>query len=139
MKKLIKNIILFLLPFLAGVISLFFIHVDKSFSYHFVKGECEDKASWMYHRTFEDERNIDVVFSGASQTSCAIMDQLISEKLTVAEGREVNVVNYGYCRRGRDIQYVMLKDLFTKKHPTLLILEVYEDEPKKSHPVNFKN
>jgi len=135
MKKLYRNIILFSLPFLAGVIGLFFIPVDKNFSYHFVRGECENKASWMYHRMFEDKRSIDIVFSGASQTGCAIMDKFISEDLSRYLGKQVNVVNFGYCRRGRDIQYVMLKDLFAHKHPKLLVLEVPEDEPKKSHPV----
>lgn len=135
MKKLRRNIILFLLPFLAGIIGLFFIPVDKNFSYHFVHGECENKASWMYYRMFEDNQSIDVVFSGASQTGCAIMDQTISKELSKAEGKQINAVNFGYCRRGRDIQYVMLKDLFAQKHPKILVLEVAEDEPKKSHPV----
>ncbi|HKJ43354.1 MAG TPA: hypothetical protein VKA27_14750 [Sunxiuqinia sp.] len=135
MKKLIRNSILFSLPFLVAIIALFFIPVDKKFSYHFVRGECSNKASWMYHRVFEDPRPIDIVFSGASQTSCAIMDKVISEKLSQEDGKPVNVVNYGYCRRGRDMQYVMLKDLFAHKHPRLLVIEVPEDEPKKSHPV----
>ncbi len=41
----------------------------------------------------------------------------------------------GYCRRGRDVQYIILKDLFKHKKPSVLIIEVAEDEPKKSHPV----
>ena len=45
------------------------------------------------------------------------------------------MANLGYCRRGRDIQFVMLKDLFQQKKPKILVLEVAEDEPKKSHPV----
>jgi len=118
-----------------GVVALFFIPVDKNFSYHFVHGECENKASWMYHRVFEDTRNIDIVFSGASHTDCAILDKYISEKLSKSAGKPINAVNFGYCRGGRDIQYVMLKDLFAHKNPKLLVLEVTEDEPKKSHPV----
>jgi hypothetical protein len=47
----------------------------------------------------------------------------------------MKVANLGYCRRGRDIQYVMLKDLFQQKKPKILVIEVAEDEPKKSHPV----
>lgn len=111
------------------------VPLDKNFSYHFVQGECSNKASWMYHRIFEDKRDIDIVFSGASHTGCAIMDEYISKELGKKSGTEVNVVNYGYCRGGRDIQYVMLKDLFSKKHPKVLVIDVSEDEPKKSHPV----
>lgn len=134
MKKFIQYIAVFVTPFLLGTFILFLFPIDKNFSYHFVKGECDDKASWIYNRIFTQAENIDIAFSGASQTSCAIMDETI-EKLLSANGKELKVANLGYCRRGRDIQYVMLKDLFNHKKPKILIIEVAEDEPKKSHPV----
>lgn len=132
MKKLSKNIILFFLPFLIGVVVLFLIPVNKKFSFNFVKGECDNKASWIYHRIFEDERPIDIAFMGASQTGCAIMDKTIEKLLSDSLGRNINVANLGYCRRGRDIQYVMLKELFRHKKPSILVIEVAEDEPKKA-------
>ena len=135
MKRFIQHIIIFLLPFAAFAAGLFFIPVERNFSYSFVRGECENKASWMYHQIFENEKNADIVFTGASQTGCAIMDKLITQKLTTQTIREINVLNFGYCRRGRDIQYVMMKDLFEHKKPKILIVEISEDEPKKSHPV----
>lgn len=135
MKKLAKNIILFFFPFLIGIAILFYIPVNKKFSYNFVKGECDNKASWIYHRIFEDDKQIDIAFTGASQTSCAIIDDTIEKELTKLSGKNIKVANLGYCRRGRDIQYVMLKDLFEHKKPSILIIEVSEDEPKKSHPV----
>jgi hypothetical protein len=135
MKNFIKNIILFILPFLMGMVVLFLVPVSKNFSYHFVKGECDDKANWIYKRIFEQEKNIDIAFSGASQTSCAIIDEYIEKELINITGKTKNVANLGYCRRGRDIQYVMLKELFRHKKPSILVIEVAEDEPKKSHPV----
>lgn len=135
MKKFAINIILFFFPFMIGVVILFIMPVNKKFRYNFVKGECDNKASWIYQRIFEDKRNIDIAFTGASQTSCAIMDETIEKKLTKLTGKITHVTNLGYCRRGRDIQYVMLKELFEHKKPSLLIIEVAEDEPKKSHPV----
>lgn len=135
MKKLISNITLFILPLFAGIVILFLIPIDKNFSYHFVKGECDNKASWIYNRIFEQKENIDIVFSGASQTSCAIMDEYLENEFSKLTGNPTNVVNLGYCRRGRDIQFAMLKDLFQQKKPKILVLEVAEDEPKKSHPV----
>lgn len=135
MKKLAANITLFVLPLLAGVVLLFLIPPDKNFSYHFIKGECDNKGSWIYNRIFEQKEKIDIVFSGASQTSCAIMDEYIENALVQQNNKEIKVANIGYCRRGRDIQYVMLKDLFQQKNPKILVIEVAEDEPKKSHPV----
>lgn len=135
MIKFAKHITLFLLPFIIAAIALFIIPVEKDFSYHFVQGECNDKASWIYHRIFENNKDIDVVFSGASQTGCAIMDEYIDVKFAQHSNEKLNVVNLGYCRRGRDVQFVMLQDLFRNKKPKILIVEVAEDEPKKSHPV----
>lgn len=109
--------------------------MEESFSYRFVKGECDDKGSWIYHRIFQDDRNIDIAFSGASQIGAAIMDELIQNQLNDSCGHQLQVANLGYCRRGRDLQYIMLKDLFEQKTPEVLVVEVYEDEPKKSHPV----
>ncbi len=135
MKRLTINIVLFFLPFLIGIIVLFFIPINKKFSYNFVKGECDNKASWIYHRIFEDERKIDIAFTGASQTSCAVIDETIEKELKNRLKENINVANLGYCRRGRDLQYIMLKELFKHKKPSILIIEVAEDEPKKSHPV----
>jgi hypothetical protein len=134
MKRFIKYIAVFTVPFILGSIILFLIPLEKKFSYHFVKGECDNKASWIYNRIYEKTENIDIAFSGASQTACAFMDEYIENKLR-DNGKDLKVANLGYCRRGRDIQYVMLKDLFGHKNPKLLIIEVPEDEPKKSHPV----
>lgn len=135
MKKLATNITLFVLPLFIGIVFLFLIPVDKNFSYHFVKGECDNKASWIYNRIFMQKERIDVAFTGASQTSCAIMDEYLENELAKLSGYPVKVANLGYCRRGRDIQYVMLMDLFQQKKPKILVIEVAEDEPKKSHPV----
>lgn len=135
MHRFIRYIILFLLPFIGGIVVLFVLPFNKEFTYHFVKGECNNKASWIYHRIFENPKNIDIAFSGASQTSCAIMDSYIEESLQNNTGVNYHVTNLGYCRRGRDLQYVFLKDLFEHKRPKILVVEVAEDEPKKSHPV----
>jgi len=135
MKKLVSNITLFILPLFAGIVILFLVPVDKNFSYHFVKGECDNKASWIYQRIFEHDENIEIAFTGASQTSCAIMDEYLEKELTKVAGHDIKVANLGYCRRGRDIQFVMLKDLFQQKKPKILVIEIAEDEPKKSHPV----
>jgi hypothetical protein len=135
MKNLSKNIILFILPFLIGTVLLFLIPVDKKFSYNFVKGECDNKASWIYHRIFENNDDIDIAFLGASHISCTVMDEYIENELNSFVEQGIKVANLGYCRGGRDIQFVMLKDLFQSKKPKVLVLEVMEDEPKKSHPV----
>jgi hypothetical protein len=135
MKKLLKQISLFVLPVFISAILLFSINPEKQFSYYFVKGECSNKASWIHDRVFLSDKKLDVVFIGASQTACAVKDELIEQRLNEKTGKVIKVASLGYCRGGRDIQYSMLKDIFREKEPRLVIIEVTEDEPKKSHPV----
>jgi hypothetical protein len=135
MKKFLKQIGLFIIPALIGVLILFIIPANKQFSYRFVQGECSNKASWIYDRIFFSEFDLDLIFIGASQTACAIMDHQIEHDLQEITGKSVKVANLGYCRGGRDIQYIMLKEVFRHKKPSVVVIEVTEDEPKKSHPV----
>ncbi len=135
MNRFLRHIICILIPFLLGILILFVFPVNKKFSYQFVKGECNNIASWIYYRTFEDSNGIDVAFSGASHFACGIMDELIEDGLSKHSASKLHVANLGYCGSGRDVQYVMLKDLFKHKHPEILFIEVAEDESKKSHPV----
>jgi hypothetical protein len=135
MRKFLVHITWFILPVLTGIILLFFINPDKKFSYRFVEGECSNKASWIYDRVFLSGKSMDVVFIGASQTATAVKDEMIEKRLMELTGEDVSAASLGYCRGGRDIQYVMLKEVFRQKKPKLIVIEVSEDEPKKSHPV----
>lgn len=135
MKKFVQNIAVFFIPVFIGVILLFAVPVNKKFSYQFVKGECSNIASWIYSRTFENSKSIDIAFSGASHFACGIMDELIDNELNNNSDSPVTVANLGYCRGGRDVQYVMLKDILKHKKPKILFIEIAEDEPRKSHPV----
>jgi hypothetical protein len=132
MKKFLKQISLFALPVMAGVMCLFCINPDKQFSYRFVEGECSNKASWIYDRVFLSDKDVDVVFIGASQTATAVKDEMIEKRLGELTGQSLKVASLGYCRGGRDIQYVMLKEVFRNKKPELVIIEVSEDEPKRA-------
>ena len=135
MKKFVRNIAVFLVPVFIGIILLFAVPVNKKFSYQFVKGECSNIASWIYSRTFENSKSIDIAFSGASHFACGIMDELIENELNNNSDSPITVANLGYCRGGRDVQYVMLKDILKHKNPKILFIEIAEDEPRKSHPV----
>ncbi|MBN1822537.1 MAG: hypothetical protein JXR31_02715 [Prolixibacteraceae bacterium] len=135
MKRFLIHIILFLIPLILGCIYLFIRPTDKQFAYHFVKGECSNKASWIYDRIFINNDPVDVVFLGDSHIANGLMDDYLQALFDSLFQNPVNVANIGYCRGGRDIQYTMLNDLFRHKSLKILILNVGEDEPKKGHPV----
>jgi hypothetical protein len=127
MKKLFINVVVFLIPFLILVIIL---PVDKRFKYQGLKDDCYNHGIWIYDRIFNNSKPIDIAFIGSSHTINGVNDKLISEKLngTLA-------VNIAYCRLGRNLDYVLLKELLKGKKPEYVIFEVREEEDRYSHPI----
>ena len=127
MKKLVRNLLFFILPVLI-IISL--IQVDKRSNYLGLKDDCANHGIWIYDRISYNKKNVDIAFLGSSHTLNGINDKLISERLKTKEA-----VNFGYCRFGRNLSYVLLKEIYEHKKINQLILEVTENEEQYSHPV----
>lgn len=127
MKKLIKNIFIFLLPVLVIIVLM---PVNNRFKYQELKDDCFNHGIWIYDRIYNNEKPVEVAFLGSSHTVNGINDQVISENIDCGEA-----VNLGYCRLGRNLSYVLLKELILKKNIKHLILEVNEDEDRYSHPI----
>jgi len=132
MKKFIKYIALFTLPFIALFIALLVSPYSKKYGYHFRKNvDCN--TSWIYYRLYENAAPIDVAFLGTSHTGCSINDSLIERTIKSKYGRILKTSNMSYCTNGRNIQYPLLNDILSTKTPKLVIIEVMETESKSSH------
>jgi len=129
MKHFHRNIVLFLLPLLVLILIM---PVNQRLKYIGLKHDCFNHGIWIYDRIFNNSKPIDVVFLGSSHTINGINDQLIEENI---HNDQLAVVNFGYCRLGRNLDYVLLKEILKKKHPKYLFLEVREDEDRYSHPI----
>jgi len=129
MKKLYKNTFLFLLPVILLLVTL---PVDRRLKFKGLKGDCLNHGSWMYDRIFENEKPIDIAFIGSSHTISGVNDELIESEL---KDKKINITNLGYCRLGRNLNYILLKELLIAKNPKHLFIEVREDEDRYSHPI----
>lgn len=127
MKKLIINTLLFLIPIVIFIIVL---PNDKRLKYQGLEDDCFNHGIWIYDRIYNNDKPIDIAFMGSSHTLNGIDDSLISENIQLGEA-----VNLGYCRLGRNLSYVFLKDLIAEKQIKHLVLEVLEDEDRYSHPI----
>jgi hypothetical protein len=131
MKRFITHISLFILPFVVGLILIFYTPYNKEYGYGYRKNvDCN--TSWIYYRLFENPTPIDIAFMGTSHTGCGINDSLIETELS-NKNIIKNVSNIAYCSKGRNIQYSLLKDLIKNKKPELIFLEITEEESKSSH------
>ena len=133
MKIAISKILLFLIPFIVVVITLIVLPVSKDFGYHFIKGNCYNHGAWLYDRIFENETPVDIVFLGSSKTLHGINEKVIETKINERTGKNINVVNFGYCQLGRNFLYSILKDLLKHKNPKLVFIEISEDESRSTH------
>jgi hypothetical protein len=129
MKKLLIHIVLFLLPLL---VVLLLLPVNKRLRYVSLKDDCFNHGIWLHDRIFENPIPVDIAFLGSSHTINAIDDHQIEK---ILEGKNVHVLNLGYCRLGRNMDYALLKELLLTKKPKLLIIEVTETENRYGHPI----
>jgi hypothetical protein len=127
MKKLIKNMLVFIIPV---IVIIAVIPVDNRFKYQGLKDDCFNHGIWIYDRIHDNDGPIDVAFLGSSHTINGINDKLISDNINCGQA-----VNLGYCRLGRNLSYVLLKEIVSQKKIKHLILEVREDEDRYSHPI----
>lgn len=129
MKRLILHIILFLAPVFTMILLL---PINKRYKYQYLEHDCFNHALWIYDRMHINPAPVDIAFIGSSHTVNGINDRLIEELLGDSS---VHVANFGYCRLGRNLSYVMIKELLATKKPKLIILEVRGDEDWFSHPI----
>lgn len=134
MKKFILHILLFMVPVMVGTFVFFSLPTDTKRAYHYLTDDCEGRGAWVYRRIFESKLPVDIAFLGSSHTINGINDTLINQQLA-KESTIIETVNLGYCRLGRDLTYVMMKQLIQQKKTKTFIIEVLPDENPFSHPV----
>jgi len=100
-----------------------------------VPEDCDNRGSWIYQRIFTDTTSVDIAFIGTSRTINGIQDTLITRLLSDVDGKKINVANLGYCRFGTEMQFLIAKDLISKKKVRTIVLEVNEGLSGTSHPI----
>jgi len=129
MKPILLKIALFFSLILIPVMGLFFAPYPEEFAYHFIKDDCYNHGAWIYDRISKNPTPVDIAFIGSSHTIHAFQDKKIEEIL----GTDHRIANLGYCRYGRNLEYLLLRMLLENKTPKFVVLEVHEDEEKNSH------
>lgn len=131
MKSFLTKFGLFVLPVLIGLIYLFAKPLNKQFAYSYLLESCE-RSDFLHHQIFESDP-IDIAFLGTSVTLCGIQDDSLESRLKRNRNREDRVVNLGFCRPGRNLHYVILKDLLAHHSPELILIETRFQEDRYSH------
>lgn len=135
MKLFLKNIFLFALPVLVALGVIFFKNTNREFNYNYIKGDCDARGKLFYKKLYTDCNNIDYLFVGSSKTMNGINDGLIEDSLNTGDTVKLHLYNAGYCRFGRNLDYLYCKEFISKNKIKKIFLEVRSDESTTSHPI----
>lgn len=135
MKQFVKKILLFSSPVIIGLILIFFIKTNREFCYNYVKGDCEGRGKLLYKKIYEERNSVDYLFVGSSKTWNDIDDGLLENLINSPGLMRIKLFNTGYCRFGRNLDYLYCKEFSKRNRLKKIFLEVRADESTTSHPI----
>lgn len=135
MKKFVKKIVLFCVPVILWMLFIFYMTPNREFCFNYIQGDCEGRGKLIYERIYEDTRKIDYLFVGSSKTWNNINDELLEGLIAKPNEFQVKLYNTGYCRFGRNLDYLFCKEFLKCHHLKKIFLEVRADESTNSHPM----
>ena len=92
------------------------------------------KAGWIYERIHFDPTPIDVVFIGTSHTVFGIDSERVEQACRDTGGGHCASVNFGLEHLGRNVHWLLAREVMQTRKPRLLIVEVQETEYRALHP-----
>ncbi|QDY70959.1 hypothetical protein [Qingshengfaniella alkalisoli] len=92
------------------------------------------KADWIYERLNFDDTPVDIALIGTSRMAGGISGPQIERDYCRLTGRRVNVANLAMPQFGRNMDYIMVKELLDTKSPGLIMLQATEVEGRRPHP-----
>jgi len=118
---------------LLALVLMTILPQDKYLRYQALNDGQAPTAYWIYERINRDPTPIDVAFIGTSRTAFSIHSGRMQDDLA-RSGVQANVVNLHIVKTGRNMQFVIAKELLTHKAVRLLVLEMDDEETRSPHP-----
>jgi hypothetical protein len=126
LKRFLAHISFFILPIVALLLLIWGNDVSERQKWNRLTGNCY-KSACNYSLIYDADSNIDIAFIGSSRMFCSVNDTVLSKSWNK------NVVNLGYCRPGRNLQYKLLQMLFDDHKPSRIFIEINQDEDWYGH------
>lgn len=120
---------------LAAMLALALLPHDGYVRYQLVSQESVHylRLKWIFERTHFDSTPIDVAFIGTSHTQSGVDDARVEARLREL-GVAQHVVNFAVPHLGRDLEYVVVRDLLEHRRVRTLVVELQETEARAPHP-----
>ena len=91
------------------------------------------RLKWVYERIHFDATPIDIAFIGSSRTQSAVDTEIVEAGLR-SRGLPAHVVNFAIPHLGRDLNYLVVRELLENRTVSHLVVELQEGEARAPHP-----
>jgi hypothetical protein len=115
------------------VVSLLLPH-DRYIRYQQLTDSDLFRTRWVYERIHYDKTPIDVAIVGSSRVEAAISAPILEKELTEKLGRPIYVANLAIPEEGRNLHYLIARDLVENHPETRIILVSVVEQADLSHP-----
>jgi hypothetical protein len=128
-----------LLALFAGAFTLWLVFSlllphDRYIRYQQLTGSDLFRTRWVYERIHYDKTPIDVAIIGSSRVEAAISAPVLEKELTAKLGRPIHVANLAIPQEGRNLHYLIARELIENHPETRIILVSVVEQAELSHP-----
>lgn len=107
---------------------------DRYIRWQDIRSEAWARLGWMYERIHFDRTPIDIAFIGTSHTMNGVNGAAVQAALADAGGVCRRVVNLAFPSYGRNMHWLIARELLEHRQVRTLVLEVMENESRRAHP-----
>jgi hypothetical protein len=92
------------------------------------------RSRWVYERIHYDKTPIDVAIMGSSRLETSVSAPILEKELSVSLGRPIHVANISIPQEGRNLHYLVARELLENHPETRIILLSVVEQADLSHP-----
>lgn len=107
---------------------------DRYIRWQDIRSEAWARLGWMYERIHFDQTPIDIAFIGTSHSMNGVDGAAVQAALAEAGAGCRRVVNLAFPSYGRNIHWLIARELLEHRQVRTLVLEVMENESRRAHP-----
>lgn len=124
-----------------ALIGMVLLPHDRYIRWQAMQTESYARLGWIYERIHFDPTPIDIAFIGTSHTMNGIDASAVGEKIAEvanssgSHAQSLHVVNFAIPMYGRNLHWLIVRELLKNRKVGMLVLEIFENETRKPHPL----
>jgi hypothetical protein len=128
-------LVLLAIFFMLCCVGSFFLPHDRYVRYQQLADSDMFRSRWVFERIHYDKTPIDVAIIGSSRLETSVSAPILEKELSDQLGRPIHVANLALPQEGRNLHYLVARELVENRPETRIILVSVPERADLSHPV----